>query len=313
MTNDERPTTDDYLPMSPPKSLLITGASTGIGRACALHMAALGWRVFAGVRRDSDAASLLKDSSNYALPAAQLPDRLIADHLFPIFIDVTEQASIAAAAEQIAAAVGDAGLDGLVNNAGIAIAGPLEFIALPDFRQQLEVNVVGQVAVIQAVLPHLRQARGCIVNISSTGGKLAAPYFAPYSASKFALEALSDSLRVELRPWGIRVVVIEPGSIATPIWEKSLAEGEERLAAMPPAAEQLYGPVLPFLRQYAKVSAQRGLPAEQVARLVAEVLTARNPRARYVIPRNRIFTTALIRLLPVRLRDSLIARRFGIA
>ena len=288
--------------MPTPKSLLITGASTGIGRACALHMAVLGWRVFAGVRREADAASLLKDAPGYPIP----------DRLIPVNLDVTHPDSVTEAARLLGEAVGEAGLDGLVNNAGIAIAGPLEFIALPDLRQQLEVNLTGQVAVTQAVLPLLRQARGRIVNISSVSGLLAAPYFAPYSASKFALEAFSDSLRVELRPWGIRVMVVEPGSIATPIWEKSLAEAEERLAAMPPAAERLYGPAFPILRQFAKFSAQHGLPAEQVARVVAEALTVRNPRARYLIPKNRGYLIALIRLLPVGLRDRLLARQFGI-
>ncbi|HLE52470.1 MAG TPA: SDR family oxidoreductase [Anaerolineales bacterium] len=298
--------------MTYPKSLLITGASTGIGRACALYMAALGWRVFAGVRRESDAAALLEGAPGHLIAGHPIPDRPIPDRLIPLFLDVTQLTSIAAAAEQIAAAVGQAGLDGLVNNAGIAIAGPLEFIALPDLRRQLEVNVIGQVAVTQAALPLLRQARGRIVYISSVGGLLAAPYFAPYSASKFALEAFSDSLRVELRPWGIQVVVVEPGSIATPIWEKSLAAAEERLAAMPPAAEQLYGPSFPILRRLVRSSAQRGLPAEQVARVVAEALTARYPRVRYVIPRRRGYMIALMRLLPVRLRDRILALRFGL-
>ena len=298
--------------MTYPKSLLITGASTGIGRACALYMAALDWRVFAGVRRESDAAALLEGAPGHLIAGHPIPDRPIPDRLIPLFLDVTQLTSIAAAAEQIAAAVGQAGLDGLVNNAGIAIAGPLEFIALPDLRRQLEVNVIGQVAVTQAVLPLLRQARGRIVYISSVGGLLAAPYFAPYSASKFALEAFSDSLRVELRPWGIQVVVVEPGSIATPIWEKSLAAAEERLAAMPPAAEQLYGPSFPILRRLVRSSAQRGLPAEQVARVVAEALTARYPRVRYVIPRRRGYMIALMRLLPVRLRDRILALRFGL-
>jgi NAD(P)-dependent dehydrogenase (short-subunit alcohol dehydrogenase family) len=275
-------------------------------------MAALGWRVFAGVRKEADADSLLKDAPDLPIPDPRIPNPLFPDHLTPVYLDITDPDSVVETARLVADTVGEAGLDGLVNNAGIAVAGPLEFIALPDLRLQLEVNLTGQVAVTQAVLPLLRQARGRIVNISSVGGLLAAPYFAPYSASKFALEALSDSLRVELRPWGIRVVVVEPGSIATPIWEKSLAEAEERLAAMPPAAEQLYGAAFPILRRLVKSSAQRGLPAEQVARVVAEALTARNPRARYVIPRRRGYTIALARLLPVWLRDRILSLRFGI-
>ncbi len=193
-------------PMARP-AILITGASTGIGAACAADLARRGFRVFAGVRKDTD-GERLKDQS--------------AD-IVPLLLDVTDSAQIAAAADTVGRTVGDACLAGLVNNAGIVVAGPLEILPLDELRRQLEVNVVGQVAVLQAMLPLLRKARGRIVNISSVNGRFAPPYMAPYSASKHALEAINNALRLELRAWGIHVSIIEPGATATPIWDKSLA------------------------------------------------------------------------------------------
>ena len=186
-------------------SVVITGASTGIGEACALHLDQLGWRVFAGVRKDSDGEALQRKAS---------------PRLMPVRIDVTDAASIAGAREIVARELGDRGLDGLVNNAGVVVAGPLEFVPMDDLRRQLEINVIGQIAVTQAFLSFVRTARGRIVNIGSVSGKMATPFVGPYAASKFAMEALTDALRCELRPWGIQVSIVEPGSIATPIWEK---------------------------------------------------------------------------------------------
>ncbi|MEK7693262.1 MAG: SDR family oxidoreductase, partial [Chloroflexota bacterium] len=186
------------------RSVVITGASTGIGEACALHLDALGWRVFAGVRKGADGEALQRKASA---------------RLIPVRIDVTDQASIASACDAVAQELGARGLDGLVNNAGIAVAAPLEFVPIDDLRRQLEINVIGQIAVTQAFLALIRTARGRIVNIGSVSGKLATPFTGPYSASKFAMEALTDALRIELRPWKIEVSIVEPGSIATPIWE----------------------------------------------------------------------------------------------
>ena len=174
-------------------AVVVTGASSGIGRACALHLAALGLQVFAGVRRAEDGAALQAASSA---------------RLTPMLLDVADETSIRAATDTITAAVGEAGLAGLVNNAGIGVAGPLEFLPLAEFRTQLEVNVTGQLAVTQALLPLLRQGRGRIVNMGSIGGRIAAPFVGPYSASKFALEALTDALRMELRPWGLHVAIV---------------------------------------------------------------------------------------------------------
>ena len=183
------------------RCVLVTGASSGIGEATALRLARAGWRVLAGVRASADAERLRAAAG---------------ERLEPVTIDVTEPATIAAAAEGL----GDEPLHGLVNNAGTALAMPLEFLPLDQFRRQLEVNLVGQVAVTQAVLPNLRSARGRIVNVGSIAGRSSLPFLGAYAASKHGLEAVTDALRVELRPFGITVTIVEPGTIATPIWRK---------------------------------------------------------------------------------------------
>lgn len=287
--------------------VVITGASSGIGEACALRLDALGYRVFAGVRRAEDAERLKQAGS---------------DRLVPVMLDVTDPATIRAAVGRVSEALGMEPLVGIVNNAGIAVGGPLEFIPLDDLRRQLEINVVGPVAVAQAFLPLLRSggggggrrrvgrgSGGRIVQMGSVSGLFASPFLGPYSASKFALEALSDALRVELRPWGIHVVVIEPGVIATPIWRKSLAAADEALKEMPPVLEELYGEVLGAVRR--EVQGLHGIPAARVADAVVHALTAARPRARYHV----IGPSARLRLaltyLPTRLRDWLVARHLA--
>ncbi|MGD1157325.1 MAG: SDR family oxidoreductase, partial [Terriglobia bacterium] len=185
-------------------AVVITGASTGIGEACALHLDKLGFRVFAGIRKAADAEALRHRASA---------------RLVPIRLDVSDETEVEQAARNVTEALRGEGLAGLVNNAGIVVAGMLEFLPLDALRRQLEVNVVGQVAVTQAFLPHLRKARGRIVNIGSVSGLIAGPFSGAYAASKFALEALTDALRVELRPWKIHVSIVEPGNIQTPIWK----------------------------------------------------------------------------------------------
>jgi len=276
------------------KTVLITGASTGIGRACALHLDRLGWQVFAGVRRAADAA---------ALRAAASTD------LAPLILDVTQTEQVTAAAEQVNNLVGEGGLDGLVNNAGISIAGPLEFVPLELWRRQLEVNVLGQVCVTQAFLPLLRRAHGRIINMSSTSGLNAMPAIGPYAASKFALEALSDSLRVELRHLGVKVILVEPGPIFTPIWERSLAVADAWLAEAPPALDDLYGDIVPVVRDWALSAERRGLPVERVSEAVAHALMVPKPKARYLIVGYPRLFVYLLRLAPVGLRDRMIARR----
>lgn len=277
------------------RSVLITGASTGIGEACALHLDQLGWRVFAGVRKDADGDALRAKSS---------------PRLLPVRIDVVDPGSIVAAHETVARELGDRGLDGLVNNAGIAIAAPLEFVPIEDLRRQLEINVIGQIAVTQAFLAPIRKARGRVVNMGSIGGRLATPFLGPYNASKFALEALTDSLRAELRPWRIQVAVIEPGSIATPIWEKSTAEADRMEAALPPEGHALYGKAIKALRAFAEITASKGIPPVEVAKAVTHALTAKKPKTRYLVGDNQTRIQAIIaKVVPDRVRDGLIERQ----
>lgn len=274
------------------KSVLITGASTGIGRAAALRLDRAGWRVFAGVRKEADADSLHEAGSG---------------RLTPLTLDVTDGGQIAAAAERIGTEVGEAGLDGLVNNAGIGVMGPLETLPLDDFRRQIEVNLTGQVAVTQAMLPLIRRATGRVVFVSSAGGRMALPFGGPYHAAKFGLEAVADSLRQELRPWGIEVAVIEPGSIDTPIWERAVRSYEEMAARAPAAQEELYGKRLANLQEGARRTAARGIPPEKAAEAIADALTARRPRTRRRVGLDAQGQVLLRRLLPDRALDRLLA------
>jgi NAD(P)-dependent dehydrogenase (short-subunit alcohol dehydrogenase family) len=278
------------------RAVLITGASTGIGRACAEQLDHVGFDVLAGVRRDSDADALRSAAS---------------ERLRPLLLDVTDGDSIAAALGTVDE-VAPAGLAGLVNNAGIGIGGPLELLTTDEWRRQFEVNLFGAVAVTQATLPALRRARGRIINITSIGGRLATPFLAPYSASKFALEAVTDSLRQELRPFGVEVVAIEPGAVATPIWDKARASSDELTASMPADGLELYRTSIEALRKAISDSERAGIPPQQVAAAVAHALTARRPRTRYVIGRDAKTRLALSRLLPTRVMDRLVARVLGL-
>jgi NAD(P)-dependent dehydrogenase (short-subunit alcohol dehydrogenase family) len=278
-------------------NILITGASTGIGEGCARWLDARGHRVFAGVRRDEDAARLKTASS---------------DRLVPIRLDVTDaesiRESVALVSDTLRRESRSAGLDGLVNNAGIAVAGPLEYLSLDAFRRQLDVNVTGQVAVTQAFLPSVRLARGRIVFIGSIGGRLATPFLAPYCASKFALEAIADSLRIELQPWGIHVAILEPGSIATPIWGKPVDGGVAADAALATAQERDYGGAIAAFRAVAASSGKRGVSTDRTSMVIERALTARSPKTRYVVGRDAKIQLALRHLIPDRLRDRLVTQ-----
>jgi NAD(P)-dependent dehydrogenase (short-subunit alcohol dehydrogenase family) len=270
--------------------VLVTGASTGIGEATAFHLRELGFDPVAGVRRDEDA------------------ERLEGHGLQTVRLDVTDAAQIAAARQ----AIGDGVLAGLVNNAGVAVAAPLEYVPLDQFRRQLEVNLIGQVAVTQVFLPALRRAGGRIVNVSSIGGLVALPLLSPYNASKFALEAVSDSLRRELRPQGIDVIVIEPGGIKTPIWTKGNKLADEMISEMPPEAERLYGRLVAGVRrETVKIERERGLSPRAVAEVIGTALTVERPRTRYVVGREAKVRANLARLLPDRAMDRLIGRALG--
>lgn len=278
-------------------SVLITGASSGIGRACALDLDRHGWRVFAGYRKDADAEALRGEAS---------------DRLVTVQLDVTNAEQIAAAEKLIAEAVGTQGLQGLVNNAGIPVAGPLEFVALDDLRHQLEVNLIGQVAVTQAMLPHLREARGRIANMTSVGGRVATPFFAPYSASKFALEGVGDSLRRELGDFGIWVASIEPGSVATAIWDKGQQVGEELVASRGEEIERTYPGKLERFREVARETGARGVDPQIVADAVRHSLTAKRPKARYLLGSDAKQMVWAQRLLPTRAFDAIVRRQTGL-
>lgn len=249
--------------------------------------------MFAGVRREADAASLSAAAS---------------DRLAPVRLDVTDPAEIAAAVERVGAEVGDTGLDGLVNNAGIAVLAPLETIPLDDFRHQIEVNLTAQVAITQAALPLLRAARGRIVFVSSIGGRMALPFGGPYHASKFGIEAIADCLRQELRPWRIGVAVIEPGSIDTPIWERGERAADAIAARAADGQEELYGETLARFREAVQRTADRGIPPEKVAGAISHALGSRRPRSRYLVGADARGQALLKRLLSDRLLDRAVAR-----
>jgi NAD(P)-dependent dehydrogenase (short-subunit alcohol dehydrogenase family) len=272
-------------------AVVITGASTGIGHASALHLSSLGFRVFAGVRREED-AERLRAAGNGSIE--------------PVQIDVTDQSSIDAAAETVREATGGR-IAGLVNNAGIAVPGPLEHMPMDEFRRQIEVNLTGQVAVTQAFLPMLRPTRGRIVNIGSIGGRVAAPMLGPYAASKHAMEGLTDSLRRELRPAGIEVSIVRPGPIATEIWNRGTTKADELLERMP-EAEEHYGAAIAAARAGATERQKEAIPPRKVAEVVAHALTSDKPRTRYLVgPRTRVMAL-LATVLPDRAFDRLIDR-----
>lgn len=278
-------------------AVVITGASTGIGEACALHLDECGFQVFAGVRRAQDGDALRAKAG---------------PRLSPLLLDVTDAASIGAAREEVERAVGEAGLAGLVNNAGIAVPGPLEILPLEEFRRQLEVNVTGALAVTQAFLPLVRRAQGRIVQMGSISGRLASPFVGAYAASKFALEALTDALRVELLPWGLEVSIIEPGVISTPIWEKSRQHSGAIARGIPAEQRELYRRAYDAMREGSQRAASEGVPALRVAETVEHALTASRPKTRYLVGKNVRWIAWLAKFLPDRTRDRMIARRLGL-
>lgn len=274
------------------RTAIVTGASTGIGEACVLRLDRNGWRVFAGVRKDADGQRLKQGAS---------------ERLTPITLDVTNQQQIDAAVQTVAQAAGESGLQGLVNNAGISVNGPLEFLTPDDVRKQLEVNVVGQVAMIQAFMPLIRQGHGRIVNIGSIGGKMSTPFLGPYCASKHAMEAISDALRQELRPWGIHVALVEPGSIKTEIWQKGQQGADDFQKNAPEEAMQRYGKAFSALRDAARKFEDAGIPADRVAISVEHALTSGRPRTRYIVGFDATVQSIIRRVVPDRLRDRLVA------
>jgi NAD(P)-dependent dehydrogenase (short-subunit alcohol dehydrogenase family) len=275
-------------------AVVVTGASTGIGRATALLLDAKGYRVFAGVRKEEDARELAKDGS---------------DRLTPITIDVTDAGQIESAKQEVAEAMGEQGVAGLVNNAGVGGGGPIEFMPLDELRSTLEVNLIGQVAVTQAFIPLIRRGRGTIVFIASIGGRVASPFMSPYNTSKFAIEALGESLRHELRPWEIQVVVVEPGSIDTQIWAKGNEQVREQVEEMPEDARRLYGRQITRFGEVLNETASRGIPPEKVAEVVHKAIASDNPRHRYLVGTDAKIGARLKGTLPDRTFSKLAARQ----
>ncbi len=277
--------------MPDPRSVLITGSSKGIGRATALRLDREGFRVIAGVRNEQDGQSLQRQAS---------------DRLRSVLLDVADAESIEKALRAVRAVTNE--LAGLVNNAGIVVAGPLEAVPMDEIRHQFEINVFGALAVTRAFLPLLRQGAGRIVNVSSVNGRIVTPFVGPYSASKFALEALSDGLRLELRPWSISVSVIQPGATLSSIWSTSTDRALANAARYDEAATERYGGVVAAIERKGGQAPKRANPPEKVAEVIARALTARWPRTRYIVGRDARLG-AILASLPDRFKDWVLARR----
>lgn len=282
--------------MTTPSAVLVTGAATGIGERCALRLVQQGYRVFAGVR-NQEAGERLREAAG--------------PRLHWLLLDVTDGAMIARAGEIVRAVQEDQALAGLVNNAGIAVGGPLEYLPVERLRTQLEVNVIGLHAVTQAFLPLIRKGRGRIVHIGSIAGRLASPFTGAYAASKHAVEALTDALRLELGPEGIQVAVIEPGQIRTPIWDKGLAEFETIASRINEDGMARYRGRLLALQYIVQRARVHSLSPDAVIDAVIHALESPAPRTRYVVGGDARIRLWLSRLLPDRAMDALMHRAFA--
>lgn len=271
--------------------ILISGASTGIGRAAAIHLARKGHSIWAGVRSQKSFDELMRANVR---------------GLQPVFLDITEEKSIVECLSFIKRKAGI--LNALVNNAGVAVGGPLEAVKLEDWRRQFEINVFGQVRVIQQCLPLLRESKGRIVNISSISGRVASPFMAPYAASKFALEALSDSLRREVESHGVQVAVVEPGPISTPIWEKSVSGGLDKIETYGEEMVGVYGTAFNRFKQVLAKSVAKADPPSMVVDAIEHALISRAPRTRYPVGRGVRVAAVLASALPDRWMDQLLQR-----
>lgn len=272
---------------------VVTGSSSGIGEACAVRLARAGHRVIAGVRRQADGERLAA----------------AAGSIVPALLDVTDEAQIRDLVGRLDE-LAPSGLDGLVNNAGIARGGPLEFLPLDEWRIQLDVNIIGQVAVTRSLVPLLRRARGRVVFVGSISGRVSTPFLGPYAASKHAIEAIAESLREELRPWGMAVSVVAPGAVRTPIWDKGRAYADELEARLPAEARDLYSDAVDDLRRGIDTQERTGVPPDRVAAAVERALTSPRPRYRYVVGNDARAAGILDRLLPDRAM-AYVTRRLG--
>jgi len=272
-------------------SVLVTGAGRGIGKSIVEHLASRGWDVVAGVRSERDAGVV----------TALYPQRISS-----VILDVTDAGHIA----KLEASLPER-LDAVVNNAGIVVSGPMETVSPEDWREQLEINVIGQLAVTQAVLPRLRKSRGRVVFISSVNGRLSMSLIGAYCASKFALEAAADALRMELRPWHIRVAVVEPAQTNTDMWRTAADMVEQAAATLTPEQRDLYARHIAGMKKMIPVVQKMSVPAKRVSAVVEQALTARRPRARYVVGAGPKLQVALMTNLPALARDRVLRRISG--
>jgi NAD(P)-dependent dehydrogenase (short-subunit alcohol dehydrogenase family) len=270
--------------------LVVTGASTGIGAATARELARRGFHVLAGVRRGTDA------------------DALRATNLEPIMLDITNEAEIATLVKRITDDPGRRPLRALVNNAGIGVNAPVEALPLSEWRRLFDVNVFGHIAMTQALLPALIESRGTVVNITSVGGKVAMATYGPYASSKFALEAVSDALRREVEPLGVKVIVVEPGAVTTEMLGRVAATGERITSGMTTEQRGRYATVMHSMVSQAEAYISKALPAEEAGRIIADAITSKRPRTRYAVGRDAATMLPLAKWLTDRMLDSLIAR-----
>jgi NAD(P)-dependent dehydrogenase (short-subunit alcohol dehydrogenase family) len=274
-------------------TILVTGASSGIGEACALSLDKAGHVVFGGVRSEQAVERLCSKSS---------------ERMRPIILDITVPEQVARAVVEIERAVGADGLDGLVNNAGIAIGGPVEFVEPDEWRRQFEVNVIGQVAVTQAMLPLIRRAKGRIVFVGSIAGRVATPLGGPYGASKHALAGVVEALRSEIHRWGIKISIVEPPAVNTPIWEKGVSEATSLIPELPPLAEFYYGDQLRRLQEQVRSIGKAAPPPDKTVEAIAHALFARRPKLRYLPGTDAQLIGFLLRVLPDRVVAELLRR-----
>ena len=270
--------------------VVVTGASTGIGAATARELAGRGFHVLAGIRRGADAEALQ------------------ATNLEPVALDITNEAEIAALVKRITDDPEQRPLRALVNNAGIGANAPVEVLPLPEWRRLFEVNFFGHVAMTQALLPALIENRGTVVNISSVGGKMAMATYGPYASTKFALEAVSDSLRREVEPLGVKVVVVEPGAIVSEMSGRVGVTAERMTSEMTAEQRGRYSTLIQAVVSQAEAAIAKGLPAESAGRVIADAITSKRPHTRYTVSREAAIIVRLARFLSDRRLDSLLAR-----
>ncbi|WP_426451990.1 SDR family NAD(P)-dependent oxidoreductase [Paenibacillus sp. S-38] len=268
--------------------VVVTGTSSGIGRATAEQLAADGFHVLAGVRRQEDA------------------DKIKRQNIEPVIVDVTNIDTLKALAERVEQDPLGRPLRAVVNNAGIAVNAPLEMVPLDEFRRQIEVSVIGQVAVIQALTPALLNSGGRVVNIGSLGGKVSMPGFGIYSAAKYAMEAINDSLRREMSSFGLKVIMITPGGVSTGLSEQGITTAERLAKLMTPDQHRRHDRLFDAVKAQAETWATDGIRPEKVAAVVSRAIHVSKPRTRYTVGRDSALLTRLVRILPDKLLDRML-------